>query len=378
MIKVENRILVALALAVAVSLQAGWVRAEETKKEEKKWYDMLKLRGDVRVRYERIDEENKHIRNRARIRARLGVEAEANKDVSVAIGVATGSKDDPVSRNQTLTGGFGPKDFLLDYAYVDWRPKQIEGLNLLGGKLLNPFETVSDIIWDGDVTPEGAALKYQLGEDWKVNIVGGAFSLEERSTDDDTMVYGAQAKLSGPIGNLNAAAGVSYYHFNNVEGFAVIDPAGKQSSFGNSTVSVVEAGKTNKLYKYGYELVEPFVSVGLTSPVPVTVFANFVKNTEPDDDNTGYSAGVKLGKAKNPGTFELSYMYKKVEKDATLGLLTDSDAWSGGTDGQAHKISAAYQIGKNWQACVTYFISKKGIEQEADYNRIQLDLAARF
>ncbi len=380
MMRVRSNAVAAVALALAVSLPAGSARAQEAKKEEKKWYDTVKVKGDVRVRYERIDEEGKDVRNRARIRARLAASGKANEDVDLEIGLATGASDDPVSRNQTLTGGFTAKEFLLDYAFVDWHPKQIEGLNLLGGKLKNPFEAVSDIIWDGDVTPEGGAAKYKLalGEEWKLHLVGGAFSLEERSSDDDTLLYGAQARLQGPIGGIVAAAGVSYYQFNNIKGFGVIDPANKMSSYGNSVDTVVEDGKTNKLYKYDYELVEPFVTLSVTSPVPVTLFANYVKNTDPDDNNTAYAAGVKLGHAKDPGTFEVSYAYKKVEKDATLGLLTDSDAWGGGTDGKAHKISAAYQINKNWQAGVTYFLAIKGIEKDVDYDRLQVDLVARF
>lgn len=369
--------LVITTMAAVMSVMTAG--AQEAKKEEKKWYDSVKIKGDVRVRHERIDEENKDVRNRERIRARLGANAKVSEEVDAAIGIASGSPDDPVSRNQTLTGGFTAKDFLLDYAYVDWHPNVIKGLNLLGGKMIRPFDAVSDIIWDGDVTPEGAALKYAFGEGWKVNVVGGAFAVEERSAADDTMLYGAQVKLSGSLAeNLLAAIGVSYYQFENVQGFAVLDPAGKKSSYGNSVNSVVEDGKTNKLYKYGYELVEPFVSLSVTSPVPVTVFANYVNNMDPDDDNVGYAAGAKLGKANDPGTFELSYTYKKVEKDATLGLLTDSDAWGGGTDGKAHVISAGYQISKNWQAGITYFISKKGIEKDVDYTRLQLDLVAKF
>lgn len=367
-----------LALAAVISLPAGSARAQE-KKEKQNWYDTVKVGGDVRVRYERIDEDGKDVRNRARIRARLGASGKANEDVDVKIGLATGSADDPVSRNQTLTEGFTPKDILLDYAFVDWHPAQIEGLSLLGGKLINPFEAVTDVIWDGDVTPEGGAVKYTLGDEWKAQLVGAALTLEERSSDDDSMVYGAQLKLSGALSEmLSLAAGVSYYQFSNIEGFDVIDPAGKKSSYGNSTRSVVEDGVTNKVYAYEYQLVEPFVSLTANTPVPVTVFANYVRNTEPDDDNTGYGTGVKLGKAKDPGSFELSYLYKKVEKDATLGLLTDSDAWGGGTDGKAHKISAAYQINKNWQAGVTYFIATKGLEKDVDYNRLQLDLVAKF
>lgn len=377
MIKVHTRTLVALALAALVSLPA--VRASAQEKTEKKWYNSVKVKGDVRVRYERIDQEDRALRNRGRIRARLGAAAKPSDELDVEIGIATGSKNDPVSRNQTFTGGFTPKEFLLDYAYVDWHPNQIKGLSLQGGKLKNPFTTVSDIIWDGDVTPEGAALKYVIGADWKLGLVGGAFAVEERSADDDTMLYGAQAKVQGPLSErVKATVGVSYYSFQEVSGKPLIDPAGKSSSHGNSYVQVVEDGETNKLYAYDYQMIEPFASLSFAFPIPVMAFANYCVNTDPDDNNIAYAAGLKLGAAKDPNSWELAYMYKKVEKDATLGLLTDSDAWGGGTDGKGHKISATYQISKNWKAGITYFISKKNLADEADYNRLQLDLVAKF
>ena len=73
--------------------------------------------------------------------------------------------------------------------------------------------------------------------------------------------------------------------------------------------------------------------------------------------------------------------YTKLEKDATLGMFTDSDRWGGGTDGKGSKFYGKYQIMKNLQACVTFFLDQKKISAAdggTDYNRLQLDVQASF
>jgi hypothetical protein len=66
-----------------------------------------------------------------------------------------------------------------------------------------------------------------------------------------------------------------------------------------------------------------------------------------------------------------------VEKDAVAGVLTDSDFIGGGTDGKGHMLSGKYQLTKNIQAGLTYFITQKG-DNNDDYRRLQADLGFKF
>lgn len=48
--------------------------------------------------------------------------------------------------------------------------------------------------------------------------------------------------------------------------------------------------------------------------MPVSVFGNYVKNTAAaTNQDTGWLIGGKLNKAKDPGSWELSYDYRKLE-----------------------------------------------------------------
>jgi hypothetical protein len=100
------------------------------------WSDRIRLDGDFRYRYERIDPEGSDTRRRNRIRARVNVKADVSDDIEVGFGLATGG-DDPVSTNQTLGGGGSSKDVSLNLAYADW--EVMDGLHLIGGKFKNPL-----------------------------------------------------------------------------------------------------------------------------------------------------------------------------------------------------------------------------------------------
>ena len=112
----------------------------------------------------------------------------------------------------------------------------------------------------------------------------------------------------------------------------------------------------------------------------VTLYGDYVENDDADDLETGYLAGVKLGKAKSQGSWQLQYQYEDLEADATLGLITDSDFMGGGTDGEGHKFSGKYMIDNAWYVGVTYFDGSRGVDlgKDADYTRLMLDTGLKY
>ncbi len=383
----KSRITVGVAgLAAGIAgLALGQTPMVEARQES--WADRIKVKGDVRVRYENIDKEGDPSRSRERIRARLGVEGQVNEEVKAGVGIRTGGKD-PVSGNQTMGDGFTSKDIALELAYVDWRPEVTPGLALIGGKMQKPFLQVSDLVWDGDLNPEGGALRYKLGlgpADLLLN--GAALAVTERGKDSDTMIYAGQAGVDVKTdAGLKFLAGVSYYYYEHMSGFGVIDWEDSFKGYGNTVVTTMDAegNVTKAVYADEYRELELLASVGFKCPLtglPWKIYGNCVKNTEADDNDTGYLAGVAFGEARTPRSFELGYNYRHLEADAVVGAFTDSDSWGGGTDGKGHKLMAAYQIDKNWTLGATYFINELGIkdgEASKDYKRFQLDLSAKF
>ncbi|RJP66432.1 MAG: hypothetical protein C4532_16080 [Candidatus Abyssobacteria bacterium SURF_17] len=365
-------------------------RVEAEKSEEKKpvWTDNVKVKGGLRYRYEYIDDERKDDdRNRNRIKATIGLAAKVNEDVDLGFELSTGEvvdangKDegDPVSNNQTLTNAWSGKNIWVSQAYADWHPSQVPGLDILLGKMHRPFisPVSSELIWDSDVNPEGAALKYKKAFD-STELMANAygFYVVERSEEGDSGLFGLQGALKHNFTAFDDKAhlmgGLSYYDYGNVEGekFFVED-----KSFGNT------ADATGDAFAEDFDLFELFGEFGWrVKSVPVAVFADYVNNVAADDEDTGWSVGFKVGKASDPGSWEFRYLYKEVEQDAVFGTFTDSDFGGGGTDTDGHEINLVYQLAKNWQLGATFFFNNVQVEKEPeeDFTRIQLDTIWKF
>jgi len=358
---------------VAGSIITGFNAQAQEAAAKPQWTDSIKLKGDVRARYESIDEEGKDTRERGRIRARLGAYTKVNDEIDAAIALASGN-DDPVSTNETLDSGFSSKDIRLDLAYIDAHPALLGGGNLIFGKMNMPFIAVNDLQWDSDLNPEGAALQLELPTDAvKLLANGGAFWVEERSGDPETMLYGMQAAAEMKTDAVKVTAGASFYLYDNVEGYAPIFD--EESGFGNT---VIEAEDGSLTYANGYEIFELFAKFGFDVGLPIEFSANYVDNQEADEENTGYMLGIKLGKLKDVGSFEFGYSFRELEADAVLGVFADSDIGGGGSDIEGSKLTAGYQIAKNLVGNISYYISQNGIDDGTDYDRLQIDLIAKF
>ena len=118
-----------------------------SKEEGPKWLEGLSMGGDLRLRYEGINQnEATRDRNRFRYRFRWKIQKALNKDVDLGFRIVSGSSNDPTATNQTFTGDFNYKDIFLDQAYVKYHPAFLtENISHLtkaefgGGKVENPF-----------------------------------------------------------------------------------------------------------------------------------------------------------------------------------------------------------------------------------------------
>jgi hypothetical protein len=352
--------------------------------ESMRWVENIKLSGDFRYRHESIDAEDSHDwatgHNRHRIRARLGIDAKVNDEFDLGFRIASGSGD-PASTNQTLADSFSSKALWLDLAYFNYHPLAIDALTLFGGKMKNPFYKVgkNELIWDGDVNPEGIAAKYviPLGERNKLHVSAGGFWVDEDSAGVDTSLWGAQTYLKHEFKDKRyLLAGASYFDYGNIKGRGDLKSTWTSSGsfFGNTA--------TGSVFDSDYDLIEGFAEYGFkVRNLPVAVFGNYVKNTVANTSgDEGWLVGLRLNKAKKPGSWDFRYNYREVEADAVLGAFSDSDFIGGGTDGKGHEFGLTYQLHKNTQLALTYFHNERdrsGIN-DADYRRLQFDIKFKF
>jgi hypothetical protein len=294
--------------------------------------------------------------------------ADVNDDVRVGLTLATGD-DDPVSANQTLDGGFDRKTFGVDRAFFTWRAT--DSLSITGGKMETPFFRPADhhLIFDRDLNPEGLALRYGFG-DWFVNYAG--LWVEERADADDSILLGGQFGYRGALGGgRRLTAGVSYFDYLETQG---------QTPFYDGS------GNGNRLdaagnYLNDFNELELFAELTMNAGVrPLTLFADFVRNTEAGDADTGFALGMLLGEVTRPGTWQIGYAYQDIEADAVVATFTDSDFAGGGTDGKGHVFEWSYGVRDRWVLGLRYFLNERGADAgaERDYNRLQADVSFAY
>ena len=332
------------------------------------WAEKLAWKGDFRYRYEHIDQEDKDSRNRSRIRARTSLVAQVSDTVEVGVGLATGG-DDPVSSNQTIGGGGSSKDVKVDLAYFDWAG--LTNTNIKGGKFSNFLIRPSKqgLMWDGDWRPEG------LGAIWNNDFIfvqGLGTWLEGDSRNGTEFGWALQAGFNfktGDWGSLKIGAG-----------YSVFDIAGRTPLFGDpddfyGNSFVYDPITDNNVFAYNYQNIEAFAEWKLSK---FTLFADYTVNQDAPDDDTGYLLGAKYGSAKDKGQWDITYFYARKEKDAMIGLLTDSDFGGGGTDSKGHAFSGTYAFHKAWNFKATYFLNQVNLDDSKDYDRLMLDLNFKF
>jgi hypothetical protein len=373
--------------------------------------------GDFRYRNETIDTAPNtttpdHARNRDRIRVRFGVLAKVNDTVSAKIQLSTvnNGDDNPRSTNQTLGEAWSRKPIGFDLAYIDW--KMAQPLNLQLGKHPQPWVRTASYFWDGDLTPEGAALKFARGP-W----FGGVFYdwLSERDNNTtpnlrtDAKLIGAQLGMKPQLGPVTLTGAVAYYEVTNVKdqiasatplpgaaagATCTINPAFSGSTNGNTTYddNGATAGGCARLLS-GFRPLSVLLQADFKAgKLPLTVFADYMKNTDAEVNpvagsklDTAYAFGFMLNKASAPKSWEIGYLYQVTEKDAVFGQFVDSDFGGGVTDTKGSVIKAAWVPVANWTLNGTYFINTRFNDApsgptttDLDYKRLQLDLNFKF
>ena len=330
------------------------------------------ISGDLRYRHELVDEEKKEMRNRERIRARINLTTRVADNVKLGFQIVSGN-DDPVSTNQTLSDGFSTKPLMLDLAFFEWQPQTLDGFTVHGGKIKLPFLSPgkTELLWDGDLRPEGVAVTYSMTRGAMKLFVNSSYLwCEERKEDSDAILLGGQTGMTYSTSAAVFLFGLGYFDYQNMRHSPTFFDAGNSS--GNSV-------DVNGDYMFDFNEFETFSEIVFPGVNNSSVFVDYVVNMARDvDDDRGWLAGFLIGKCKKPGTAAFRYSYRHLEKDALVGAFADSDFIGGGTNGKGHEINVEYQINQKTKGGISYFINKTDIDNGNDYHRLQLDVSFKF
>lgn len=274
----------------------------------------LQLSGDVRVRYEsNFGDADARNRDRGVVRARLRANYAVSDHIMAGAQLSTGDDDDPNTADVTLSNWDDDLRVSLDQIYLrgTWG-----NLVVHAGKIPQPFRR-TDLVWDGDVSPQGlsAAYKQPLPGGASIKATGLYFQIDEASRAKDSSMVGGQIEFATAPGVFHAelAAGYYDYRLNSITG---ADAGDFRSNL------LTPAGR----YLSDFDMLDIVGSAtfaGLGERWPVQLIGNYVHNYGAAvDADTGYGADLFVGRASKPHDLRFGYGYSRTEVDAVLAAFS--------------------------------------------------------
>ena len=400
----------------------NFTTALQTKNGMSDWVQALKFNGDLRGRYEAFNTDNSQFvdRQRLRYRMRFGVVAQMTDYLEAGFKLTSsdpvsGFGGDPISGNTTFQNNGDKKFLYIDQAYGKWSP--LIGPNwfttLTVGKMENPF-VFSDMVFDADYTPEGAAanVSYVINDKHTVKLNGGYFVLDELSgTSHDPSMVGLQARWDAAWStHLATSAGVAYLALENEDQL----PNAGVPNINRGNTRVGAAG--NLAYGYSPFVLDASATYTLDKfpfypgPCPIKIAGDYmINNGAPSSgndvngrpaDNSAYSVGFQLGKSGKKGTWDISYTWKELGANAWWEEFTDSDfgafyaspnspansganvGYGAGTNVKGHILKFSYSPFNSTTLSVKWFltslINPYPRTQDSSMSRLQVDASLKF
>ena len=358
------RAVAAVCFASIVPVETQAQGAEREQAATHRWIDSIDWNGDLRIRYEGIDEAGEAKRDRFRFRGRFGFDSQLSDKVQFSTRLAT-SDGNPVSTNLDFGNGFSSKDIAIDQVFVTWNA--LNDLDITVGKMGRPWFRAgsNSLLWDSDLNPEG------IHADWSSGILFaslGTFVVDERSDSGDSLLHSVQAGISKRFAEQSRLVfSAAYFDYTNTIGNP---PFYQDKAKGNS----VDADG-NFIYDYDILEISTEYAVDLYD-WPVLVYGVWAQNTAVDIQDTAVAVGFTIGLVEESGNIQFSYAWYDTEADAVMGIFTDSDFGAGNTDSKGHFIKARYGLSRNIVLNATFIISEIEMfrNNPHDYDRVQLDI----
>jgi hypothetical protein len=363
------------------------------------WIQNISLKGDLRLRLQNDWAASAaNTRTRERLRLRLGFDTRVVENLKAGFGLATGSEKllsgtvsdgtvasgkvtgqtatggsiidaEPTSTNHTFSNGFAKAMLMVDYAFLEYTP--VSWLKVTGGKMKSgtPSWQASDLKWDTDINPDGIAVN--LSKDFgNVNVfLNGAwliFNELNSATLNNPDAYVGQPGVNVKIGDkYNVKAAVAFEDLN---------VNGKNTGYYGTPA-------------FDYICMNPSVELSakeLVGPFSMAIFSDMISNSDskPTSDKNGSSYGLRFGneKVQEFGNWQIVYMARRIETNAWLNTLGDSDAFGGANNSSGYEAILAYGLTKSATLNIDYYSMDKivGATATTPKSLIQFDVVYKF
>jgi hypothetical protein len=378
-------------------------------------------------------------RNRPRLRARLGVDANLDDHFSADIMVVTTTGDattaSPVSFNSDQGNYSRPYPAGIDVAYLQWAPNA--AVHVTGGRVTNPYLSSdipylsSDLIWWPDLAFDGILASYtpRWSPAWSSYVNAGAHPLQANqlgpyNTAPQQWLYAGRTGFAYQSTDHSIfRLGASYFSYVGIQG--VLNPADPAGSTVNSDSAPLFRQRGNTMFDINW-----FSNPG----TPLWAYASKFKELEVDGNfelahfdplrigmdvdvvrNVGFNAGQitnQLGAAiqglpldksgqngvqrpkvngyrlgwlvgrhsvKELGDWQVFGGYRFLERDAVVDAFTDPNYHLGGTDQKGAYLGVNLGLGTNTSMILRYSAAR-AIDAAPNFeiNEWFLDFLGRF
>jgi hypothetical protein len=322
----------------------------------------LIVTGDLRLReQDDFSDDDARTRKSGQVRGRIGATYSVNDRVTLGARLVTGDADDPNSTDVQMSNWDDDFQVSLDLAYAQLN---FGDLNILGGKLPQPFVR-TDLVWDGDVNPQGlgGVYKHKLADGSAVRASGLFFIVDEDAVAaESTMVGGQVGYDSASFGDWRFDVSGAYYDYT-LGSVVGADSGDIRNNLRNADGSYVSD------FNLGDVIVGATWS-GLGARWPVRVVADYVKNFGAEtSQDVGYGVDLGIGRMTQPHDWRVTYGYSIAETDAVLGAFSH-DNIAIGTNYELHALTLDYLLMPKTQLSAIWYHYKPESAIDAGNNAI--------
>lgn len=302
----------------------------------------LNISLDFRVRSEYIDNNgfnDADYRWRQRFRLRFGVTGDITEHVTAGFRLSSGDKLYPTTGYQTFdSANFSKFDFTIDRAYVGYKQQAGPVLtSLFLGKFGHPFYTPSEIVWDTDLQPTGAAEAFSFNRSG-ITVALAEYFLREADKVKHTgsSIYAGQ--VSWKKGWKPAAVGLGLAYYNIVDPSQVAsDALASNKDFltnkNFATCNGANPGSCTGVIS-DFHILNFSGDTTLTG-IPLRFVGEYVINlgakeavvggTQFGKEDKAWLAAVYYGKTKDKGDWRVGAGYTQIEADAVVANFDSDD-----------------------------------------------------
>ncbi|MBC8370067.1 MAG: putative porin [Planctomycetes bacterium] len=296
-----------IACIAGVALLSSNVNAQE--QSDSPW----SIYGDARVRAEFNDTEGGSDRHRMRMRLRAGAKYQASDSLMFNLRMVTGNSDNPNSVHQDAGDAFNTFNVSLDRLHFDY--SMSEHVNVLFGKIGNPVfrnPVYGELVWDGDVSPEGIAF---VSDYDAFDFSFGQYAVAENTNGQTEDAWMSVASINTTVNDFTVGGSYSFYGDMNGKGIEAGENRGNATSAADTYLS--DFGVADVVLAYNLE--------------NITFSAELIENMRAADNvnSSGMAVGVSL---KTDCGDKFYVQHQSIDQDAVFTGFSQDDTLNQATN----------------------------------------------